>query len=46
MFSEKEIKEIIKGKISQDENLGEQVGGSGHLGYTSYQIDHISSLDL
>lgn len=42
MFSEKEIREIVEGKISQDENLGEQVGGSGHLGYQSYKIDHIS----
>ena len=42
MFSEKEIRGIIKVKIDHDENLGEQVSGSGHLGYTSYEIDQIS----
>ncbi|UCG02809.1 MAG: hypothetical protein JSW11_02235 [Candidatus Heimdallarchaeota archaeon] len=42
MLSETEIREVIKGKIDQDENLGEKVGESGHLGYTSYEIDHIS----
>ncbi|MFX0125228.1 MAG: hypothetical protein ACFFAE_16495 [Candidatus Hodarchaeota archaeon] len=42
MFTEKEISEIIKDKIELDENLGEQVGGSGHLGYKSFKIDHIN----
>jgi hypothetical protein len=42
MFSEKEVREIIKGKIKQDEVLGEGVGGSGHLGYKSFKINHIS----
>ena len=42
MFTEKEIREIIKGKIDQDEELGESVGGSGHLGYKSYKINHMS----
>ena len=42
MLSEETIGEIVKGKIERDESLGEQVGGSGHLGYKSYKIDYIS----
>ena len=42
MFTESEVRDIIKAKISQEENLGEQVGGSGHLRYVSYKIDTIS----
>lgn len=42
MLSESEIEDIIKNKIDQDEGLGDQVGGSGHLGYVSYTIDNIS----
>ncbi|MFX1508036.1 MAG: hypothetical protein ACFFDC_18280, partial [Promethearchaeota archaeon] len=41
MFTKKKIREIIKGKINQDEELGEGVGGSGHFGYKSYRINHI-----
>ena len=42
MFSKTDILDIVNAEISQDENLGEQVGGSGHLGYVSYKIDRIS----
>ncbi|MFX1517164.1 MAG: hypothetical protein ACFFC6_12750 [Promethearchaeota archaeon] len=42
MFSEQEIREIVNNKICQDEDLGEQVGGSGHLGYKSYRIDQVN----
>ena len=42
MFPESKIREIIKAKICQDEDLGDQVGGSGHLGHVSYEIDSIS----
>jgi hypothetical protein len=42
LFSESKIREIIKEKINQDEDLGDQVGGSGHLGNVSYEIDSIS----
>lgn len=38
MFTEKEILEIIKQKIEIDENLSQQSGGSGHLGFVSYKI--------
>ena len=41
MFTEPELRDIIKDKISHDEKLAEQVGGSGHLGYVSYKIDSI-----
>jgi hypothetical protein len=38
MFTEGQILEIIKQKIAADEKLGEQSGGSGHLGFVSYDI--------
>jgi hypothetical protein len=38
MFTEEQVLEIIKEKIAADEKLGEQSGGSGHLGYVSYKI--------
>lgn len=38
MFSEPEIIEIIKQKIESDENLGQQSGGSGQIGFVSYEI--------
>ncbi len=41
MLPESKIKDIIIAKITQDEDLGDQVGGSGHLGYISYIIDSI-----
>ena len=43
MFTKEETEEIIKKKIESDEKLGEHSGGSGHLGYVSYQLmDFIS----
>ncbi|UCE13566.1 MAG: hypothetical protein JSV04_15480 [Candidatus Heimdallarchaeota archaeon] len=42
MFSEAELKRLINAKIATDEDLGEQVGGSGHLGFSSYEINFIS----
>ncbi len=42
MFTESELRNIIRAKISYDENFGEQVGGSGHLGHVSYEIDSIN----
>jgi hypothetical protein len=38
MFTEKEILEIIKNKIESDTQLGDQSGGSGHMGFVSYEI--------
>jgi len=42
MFSDAELKEIVDAQIRKDETLGEQAGGSGHLGYVEYEIDEIS----
>ena len=42
MFPEFKLREIIEAKICKDEDLGDQVGGSGHLGHVSYEIDSIS----
>jgi len=42
MFSDEEIEKIVKTKIDQDETLGDQVGGSGHLGNVSLVINEIS----
>ncbi|HUY01354.1 MAG TPA: hypothetical protein VMV49_17465 [Candidatus Deferrimicrobium sp.] len=42
MLSESALREIVKAKIAQDEQLGQQVGGSGHLGFVSYEIKRIS----
>jgi hypothetical protein len=36
MFSDLKLKNIVNAKISEDETLGDQVGGSGHLGYVTY----------
>ncbi len=41
MITESKLKDIVKAKITQDEDLGDQVGGSRHLGYVSYVIDSI-----
>ncbi len=43
MFSQEEIEEIVNNIIKQDEKLGEQVGGSGHLAHNSYKIDKIET---
>ncbi|MHA1717069.1 MAG: hypothetical protein ACTSXP_15600 [Promethearchaeota archaeon] len=42
MFSENDLKEIVEAKIRVDEVLGEQVGGSGHSGYISFNIEKIN----
>ncbi len=39
MFTENEILELIKMKISQDESLGEKNAGSGHSGFVDYEIN-------
>ncbi len=44
MFTDSELDEITRRKIEQDENLGDQVGGSGHLGHISFEIDKIGPL--
>ena len=41
MITESKLKDIVKAKITQDEDLGDQAGGSGHLGHVSYLIDSI-----
>ena len=40
-FNTVEIRNIVSNQIEKDESLGEQVGGSGHLGYVDFQIDSI-----
>lgn len=42
MLPELKFREIIKAKICKDEEIGDQVGGSGHLGHVSYEINSIS----
>jgi hypothetical protein len=41
MFSEKRLEDIVHDKIGQDEKLGDQVGGSGHMSFVSSSIDEI-----
>ena len=43
MLTEKEILEFINQKITADEKLGDQVGGSGHMGFVSYKINHFKT---
>ena len=43
MLNDDQIKLIIEKKISEDEFLGDQAGGSGHLSNTSFQIENIRS---
>jgi len=42
MFSDSDLQNIVKAKINNEESLGEQVGGSGHLAYVEYEIEEIS----
>ena len=42
MPSHERIREIVARKIEHDEQLGDQVGGSGHLGSVGYEIDEIA----
>ncbi|MBN2412457.1 hypothetical protein JXQ31_12270 [candidate division KSB1 bacterium] len=46
MYTDKEILEIIDQKITADEKLGEQAGGSGHLGFVSYQINYFKTRQI
>ena len=41
MFSDSDPRDIVNAKIKEDEDLGEKVGGSGHLGFITYEIDKI-----
>ena len=43
MLSDKEIKEIIRKEIEAGNKLGELHGGSGHLGFASYEIKDFNS---
>ena len=40
-FSEKRLQEIIEAQIAEDEKLGSQSGGSGHLGDVGFVLDGI-----
>ena len=42
IFCDAETEELIRKKIDEDENTGEQAGGSGHLSDISYHLDYIS----
>ena len=37
-----ETKKIVWKQIEKDEKLGDQVGGSGHLGYVDCSIDNVN----
>ena len=41
MISGEELEQIIREKIETEEKLGEQSGGSGHMGNVHYEIDKI-----
>ena len=43
MFTNEEITKIITDKIKEDENIGHSSGGSGHLGFTSFEIKDYST---
>ena len=45
-LSKEKIAEIIHQKITRDERPGEQVGGSGHLGYKSFELKSIETTEL
>ncbi len=42
-FTKDAIKRIVASVIERREKLGESAGGSGHFGYTSYNITRISA---
>ncbi|MFW9917313.1 MAG: hypothetical protein ACFFGZ_17035 [Candidatus Thorarchaeota archaeon] len=42
-FSDSQLRNIVETKIKQEEGLGNQVGGSGHLGNVNYELTEISS---
>lgn len=41
MFTGEELRKIVDSHIRGRERLGEQAGGSGHLGYVSYALGEI-----
>jgi len=46
MLTKKEILELINQKITADEKLGDQVGGSGHMGFVSYKINFFKTRQI
>ncbi len=46
MITDLEVFEIIKQKITADEMPGEQAGGSGHLGFVNYRINHFNTRQI
>lgn len=43
-IGEHEILSIVDSVIRKDEKLGEQAGGSGHLGFVTHHIDNINEV--
>lgn len=43
LFSDSQLRNIVEAKIKEEEKLGDQVGGSGHLGNVSYELAEIIS---
>ena len=41
MITKEKLEKVIAEKIESEEQLGEQSGGSGHLGYVDFIIDRI-----
>ncbi len=41
MITREELEKMIIEKIESEEKLGEQSGGSGHMGFVDYTIDNI-----
>jgi hypothetical protein len=41
MFTGERLREIVVAHIERNERLGYQAGGSGHLGYVSFEVDKI-----
>ena len=41
MITREGLEKIIRSAIESEEKLGEQSGGSGHMGYVDYNIDKI-----
>ena len=46
MFTKDEILEIINKQIGADEKLGDQAGGSGHMGFVSYNLDEYKTKQI
>ncbi len=42
-MEEKNLEQIVRKQIETIEKLGDQAGGSGHMGHVSYRIDDIRS---